>query len=247
MLPLLDDLPTTQSTHLVSVSNNQFGLLYQNVGVIKKASMGEVTIYKYIEGTAIDKDGDNKLSDEEKATGTPLAGASFEVYSADDDKKVAEGTTKEDGFLSFTELPYGDYYLVETKSPSGYELLKAKLPFTISAKSATVKLYIGNAKASILPFTGVNTPVIFATLIALIGLICGIGYFVMKMRINSVYVAVDQRQSHSSKKKPNDSRQKRHRSDRKKQTMAHKEQSHIKSNHDARTKKRKTFKRFDGE
>lgn len=53
-----------------------------------------------------------------------LMGAVFALYTVEDGKPgnlVAEGTTQYDGTTRF-EVPYGDYMIVETRAPEGYEL-----------------------------------------------------------------------------------------------------------------------------
>ena len=53
----------------------------------------------------------------------PLAGATFALYKVNGDIRtfVEEATTGYDGMVRFT-VPYGEYMIVETKAPAGYEL-----------------------------------------------------------------------------------------------------------------------------
>ena len=74
----------------------------------------------------------------------PLAGAEFELYRSDDVKVFAESTyqyseqgtidtfvTKEDGTLTITGLPWGDYYFKEVNPPQGYLLNTSRVPFSV--------------------------------------------------------------------------------------------------------------------
>jgi len=77
-------------------------------------------------------------------TSTPLANAVFGVYRVSDNAKITELTTDVDG-KAVTELPTGDYYLLEQKAPIGYMLEKAKIYFTVAA-DATVTVEVTNER-----------------------------------------------------------------------------------------------------
>lgn len=71
-------------------------------------------------------------------------------------EKVTELTTGEDGIGYIYGLAYGDYYLVETKAPDGYNKLRQAVKFTINATSHTDtgKLTVQNTTGTELPETG---------------------------------------------------------------------------------------------
>lgn len=104
-----------------------------------------------------------------------LAGAVFNLYKADGTTLIKSGlTTDENGVVKFDGLAVGTYVLVETKAPSGYNLLNEPIKFTIEASydsegrlttSNTVNGYFGttviNKKGFTLPATGGMGTVIF--------------------------------------------------------------------------------------
>lgn len=88
-----------------------------------------------------------------------LAGAVFELYSSDgtklvpgtdyetgrDDNTITTGT---DGTVTISGIRQGGYYLVETKSPTGYSLDGKYIRFSVTLENSgiTQKLAVGNRK-----------------------------------------------------------------------------------------------------
>lgn len=78
---------------------------------------------------------------------TGLIGATFELYSAAGDVRtlIATKTTGTDGRATFEQLTLGDYVVVETKAPEGYELDGKDRPVAITG-AANVDLVVTNKK-----------------------------------------------------------------------------------------------------
>ncbi|MEJ9111210.1 choice-of-anchor A family protein [Bacillus paramobilis] len=93
-----------------------------------KPSTGKVKIKK------VDSNNDNK----------ELMGAKFQIEDSNK-KVVGELVTDEKGEAISKELPIGNYTLVETEAPKGYELLKDKIAVKIE-KDAVVEIKIRNKK-----------------------------------------------------------------------------------------------------
>ncbi|MBG9853935.1 MSCRAMM family protein [Bacillus wiedmannii] len=73
-----------------------------------------------------------------------LAGAKFHIEDSNK-KVVGELVTDEKGEAISQELPIGNYTLVETEAPKGYELLKDKIAVKVE-KDVVVEIKIGNKK-----------------------------------------------------------------------------------------------------
>ncbi|MBO0460095.1 hypothetical protein JZO77_25545 [Enterococcus hulanensis] len=133
-----------------------------NLGLVRPST---IRLFKFATGTAIDGDGDGKLSEAEKATGTPLKNAEFEVYEGDASSPFAKEMTDESGNLTFVKLFPGEHTLIETKAPEGYELIKSPIKVTITEGNQTIQVYQEDDKKTDLPFTGGTGPMLLLLII----------------------------------------------------------------------------------
>lgn len=166
--PLINDL----RPHLTA-SDATYHVKNVNVGLIRES---RVRLFKFETGSAVDADKNGQLSDAEKATGTPLENATFDIYKGDMEEKIATATTDSSGNLQFDQLYAGKYTLVETKAPSGYELIKNPITVTITEGNQDIVIYQDDNKRTDLPFTGGNGPLLAILLTASGAMILGFGY-----------------------------------------------------------------------
>lgn len=118
-------------TQPVSGGDGKFQWVTPTEGVIRY-----VADTAYIHNDAVK--GSLKIVKKDKYESTPLSGATFQVLDSTG-AKVAEGTTGQNGEVTFPDLLYGEYTYQETKAPTGYKLDATEYPFSITENGVTVE------------------------------------------------------------------------------------------------------------
>ena len=108
-------------------------------------------IYEIIGQIKIKKQGENNQL---------LSGVEFELYNQNKEL-VNKNTTNEKGEIIFNNLDLGKYYLLETKTQNGYELLKEPIECELTKENSKISLVVENNLKSILPFAGENSRIIY--------------------------------------------------------------------------------------
>lgn len=92
--------------------------------------------------------GDVKLFKTDAKTNAALAGAQYSLYTKAGKLVKADLTTNAAGEIDVTKLALGDYYFVETKAPTGYDLATKQAPFTLSKTNTTATVRVTNTKTA---------------------------------------------------------------------------------------------------
>lgn len=122
------------------------GVLSIDASVVNTIKTADIKLTKIGEGSA------------------PLKGATFTLFDSKGENKVlingspVTATSDENGLVYFSDIPYGDYKLVETQPPSGYAAVD---PLSISLHDSNADLVagvldLGKVRDALLPVSGLS-------------------------------------------------------------------------------------------
>jgi len=93
--------------------------------------------------------GDIRIIKTDKATGKPLAGATFGLFQ--NGELIAEDITDADGIATFLNIPYGEYEIKETAAPEGYKLSDKTFTVAIRTNGEVITIDADNEKIPEIP------------------------------------------------------------------------------------------------
>ena len=138
----------------------------ENLELITKKMVNK-EVYGSLKITKIDKDTKEKIS-----------GVEFKILNSNRDE-VGTYTTDDDGIILVENLPYGEYYYKEMKTPENYLVDNQEYRFDIKKDEVVINKKITNQREK-LPVTGgiISTNVI---IVAIVTVITVIGYIIFNM------------------------------------------------------------------
>ncbi|MBC2327143.1 LPXTG cell wall anchor domain-containing protein [Listeria booriae] len=81
------------------------------------------------------------ITKQDTTTKQPLSGATFELQDTSGNTIQSDLTTDFEGKITITDLPLGDYNLIETTAPTDYQLDSTPIPVTITKATTTENIH----------------------------------------------------------------------------------------------------------
>lgn len=145
----------TDTSLIDVVTGNEHTVSFKPINVISGDVEGEETLTSNIAQIKIvDNVGDLNITKTDAATTARLKNATFAIYKTVNgipDEFICIIKSNATGTITVKNLDYGNYYLVETAAPMGYEGISTNIPFTIGPDSftqgtTTVSVAVNNTK-----------------------------------------------------------------------------------------------------
>lgn len=122
---------------------------YLRYNTTEKQSQPSIVNFSRINGGATGITGKIKLHKIDSETKQSLVGAVFEIYTKEGTLVVSDLVTDDSGYVSYSGLRVGDYYLVEKEAPKGYVLSKQKIEFSLTGLAPYLELQFNNQREEV--------------------------------------------------------------------------------------------------
>lgn len=141
------------------------GIVTENIDIYNYLNKGKLTI--------------NKLDED---TNKPIPNTLIEIKK-DSGETIYKGYTDDNGQIILDDIKYGDYYLSEVESSTGYKLLEENISFTIDKEDNSLDIYNEHI---MVPNTGISFNIVIIIVISLLVLSILLIIFLHKYKIINI-------------------------------------------------------------